>query len=88
LLASYNLDGGDSVYAKVVAVNFYGESAHSTAGNGAYYTRVPDPPVNVGEDVSLRTSTDNGLIWDDGSNNGGVAIEDYRINMREQGGVY
>jgi hypothetical protein len=27
LIASYNLDGGDSVYAKVVAVNFYGESA-------------------------------------------------------------
>jgi hypothetical protein len=27
LLASFNLDGGDSVYAKVVAENIYGESA-------------------------------------------------------------
>jgi hypothetical protein len=27
LIASYNLDGGDSVYAKVVAVNTYGETA-------------------------------------------------------------
>lgn len=27
LAAPYNMDGGDSVYAKVSAVNFYGESS-------------------------------------------------------------
>jgi hypothetical protein len=26
LISSFNLDGGDSVYAKVVAVNLYGDS--------------------------------------------------------------
>jgi hypothetical protein len=46
---------------------------------------VPDAPINFAEDTSVRTSTTNGLTWDDGVNNGGVAIIDYRINMREQG---
>jgi hypothetical protein len=76
------------VYAKVVAVNTYGETAQSTEGNGAYYTRVPDSPINLAEDISQRTSTTDGLTWDDGTNNGGVAIIDYRINMRVQGGTY
>jgi hypothetical protein len=82
LISSYNLDGGDSVYAKVVAVNTYGETAQSSEGNGAYYSRVPDSPINLAEDTSQRTSTTNGLTWQDGVNNGGVAINDYRINMR------
>lgn len=47
----YMVDGGDSVYAKVSAVNFYGESAQSEEGNGAYHTQVPDAPVNVAEVV-------------------------------------
>jgi hypothetical protein len=51
LIASFNLDGGDSVYAKVVAVNTYGETAQSSEGNGAYYSRVPDSPINLAEDT-------------------------------------
>lgn len=88
LIASFNLDGGDSVYAKVVAVNVYGETAQSVEGNGAYYTRVPDIPISLAEDISQRTSTTDGLTWSDGVNNGGVSIIDYRINMREQSGSY
>lgn len=83
MIASYNLDGGDSVFAKVIAVNTYGETAYSTEGNGAYYTRVPDIPLSLTEDNSVRTSTTNGLTWSDGTNNGGVPIIDYRINMRQ-----
>jgi hypothetical protein len=37
------------------------------------------------EDTTLRTSITNGLTWTNGANNGGVAIIDYRINMREVG---
>lgn len=47
LLANYNLDGGDSIYAKVTAANIYGESVQSESGNGAYYIRVPDQVINV-----------------------------------------
>lgn len=88
LAAPYNVDGGDSIYAKVVAVNVYGETTQSTEGNGAYYTRVPDQPINLAEDISVRSSTTDGLTWADGINNGGVPIIDYRVNMREQGGTY
>jgi hypothetical protein len=52
-------------------------------GNGAYYERVPDSPINLLEDITQRTSTTDGLTWDDGANNGGVAIIDYRISKRE-----
>jgi hypothetical protein len=31
----YNLVSGDEVYAKVSAINFYGESDQSVAGTGA-----------------------------------------------------
>lgn len=52
LLASpYNVDGGDYIWAKVMAANVYGETAISTEGNGAYYTRVPDIPINLAEDT-------------------------------------
>lgn len=85
MAAPYNVDGGDSVYAKVSAVNFYGESEQSVDGNGAYYTRVPDSPVSLAEDISVRTYTTDGLTWADGSNNGGEVVIDYRINQRVQG---
>jgi hypothetical protein len=49
---------------------------------------VPDSLINLAEDISQRTGTTDGLIWDDGLNNGGVPIIDYRINMRVQGGTY
>lgn len=74
LAIPYNVDGGDSVYAKVSAVNFYGESALSVEGNGAYYTREPDSPIQVLEDVTGKTSTTINLVWQDGSNNGGEPI--------------
>lgn len=57
-------------------------------GNGAYYTRTPDPPTNLLEDISVRTKTQDGITWEDGPNTGGVPINDYRISLRESGGVY
>jgi hypothetical protein len=42
----------------------------------------------VSEDISQRTSTTDGLTWADGVNNGGVAILDYRVNIKEEGGNY
>lgn len=68
------------MFAKVVATNVYGDSEQSTEGNGAVYTRVPDAPINLAEDNSVRTSTDNGLTWSPGAHDGGLTIDDYRIN--------
>ena len=85
LAAPYNVDGGDHIWAKVSAVNVYGESAQSSAGNDAMYTRVPDSPISLAEDSLQRTATTIGITWADGSNNGGVAITNYKIEYRAQG---
>lgn len=45
--APYLVDGGDHVWAKVSAVNVYGESELSAEGNNAYYTRTPDAPIDL-----------------------------------------
>jgi hypothetical protein len=87
LIASFNLDGGDTIYAKVVAVNAYGETDYSAESNGAYFTRVPDSPINLVEDITQRASNKNGVTWSDGANSGGSPISSYRITVSEQGGV-
>lgn len=45
--APYSLVQGDEVYAKVIATNFYGDSAKSPSGNGALVQVVPSAPVNL-----------------------------------------
>lgn len=71
LAGPFYIQGGDSIWAKVRAVNVYGESDLSAEGNDAFYYRVPDAPVSVAEDTSYRTSTTLGLVWSDGAHNGG-----------------
>ena len=88
LASPYNTVAADSIYAKVIATNVYGDSDQSVEGNGAIYTTIPDAPISIAEDVSLRTSTDIGLTWSDGVSNGGLTVEDYRISQRVQGGSY
>jgi hypothetical protein len=50
ITSPFNIVGGDSIHAKVVAGNIYGDSAQSTSGNGAIYTTVPDAPISIAED--------------------------------------
>jgi len=46
------LPWGSSIYAKVIAINYYGASVESDAGNGAIILTYPDAPVSVAEDYS------------------------------------
>lgn len=85
LVASLNFNGGESVWAKVVAVNIYGETELSPEGNGAVYTRVADAPLTLSEDISVRTSTTDGLTWIEAPHNGGLSVIDYRIYQRVEG---
>lgn len=83
LLASpYNIDGGDSIWAKLVATNVYGDSEQSFEGNGAYYTRIPDSPINLQEDRTDKTSSTLKVTWTDGPNDGGLSLLDYKVKMR------
>lgn len=85
LAEPYGFDGGDSIYAKVSAVNFYGESEQSLEGNDAYYTEVPDAPVSFAENSGVRTYTDMSFTWVDGALTGGAAVIDYRLKFRVSG---
>lgn len=52
IVEPYSLPWGSSVYAKVIAINIYGDSTESLAGNGAVIVTTPDAPINVAEDYS------------------------------------
>lgn len=74
-----SLEWGASIFAKVLATNSKGSSALSLPGNGGIIYRVPDAPVNLANVPSITTSTQIGLEWQDGPNDGGAPIEDYII---------
>ena len=77
--APFSLNWGDSVFATIIAVNTYGDSATSQPGNGAVIITYPDAPINLAEIVELRTSTSISFNWSEGLANGGSAVTDYRI---------
>jgi hypothetical protein len=77
------LPWGSSIYAKVIAINFYGDSLESLEANGAIITTTPDAPINLVEDYSLRTKSTLGIVWEKASFIGGAVIEDYRISIAE-----
>lgn len=79
--APYSLPWGSSVFAKVMATNVYGNSLYSEPGNDGVIVRIPDKPVNLLEDTSHRSKSTLGLTWNDGVENGGLPILDYRINI-------
>ena len=81
----YSLNWGTSVFAKVIATNSYGDSLESDAGNGAIITTTPDVPTDVAEVYAQRTKSTLGLSWVAPVFTGGDVIEDYRVNIAEQG---
>ena len=79
---------GDSIYAKIVAVNIYGESQQSTAGNGALIQTIPDSPINLVNDASTSTGYLIKFTWTEGISNGGSKVIDYNIYYDQGLGVY
>jgi len=75
----YNLQWGDDVWARVTAINLYGESLVSEPGNGAKLLTYPDPPINLIEDWSPKTQTTIGITWEDSAFDGGSAFTTYRV---------
>jgi hypothetical protein len=52
----YNLVLGDSIYAKAIPANVYGEGQMSTGGNGATIVLVPSAPVQLTNDGSITNA--------------------------------
>jgi hypothetical protein len=74
----FSIAWAGSIFAKVQAVNGYGSSIESVAGNGAKLQTNPDTPENLEENVDLRTASQLSLTWDDGFD-GGTDIIDYEV---------
>ena len=84
----YSLPWGSSVVAKIVAINYFGDSLSSLSGNGAVITTTPDPPTGLLEDYSKRTKSTLALTWTAPVFTGGALIEDYRVSVAEQGSAF
>jgi hypothetical protein len=67
-----------------VAINEYGESEASPAGNGAVIITYPDAPVDFSEDLTYRTSSSIGLKWNPGAHDGGSTVLNYILSYKEQ----
>ncbi len=79
---------GDSIFAKIVSVNVYGESQQSLAGNGALIQTIPDSPINLLNDASTTTGYLIKFTWTEGISNGGSKVIDYNIYYDQGLGVY
>jgi len=83
--APYSLNWGTNVHATVEAINAYGFSTVSAAGNGAIITTTPGAPYLLTEVVASRTKSTLGLSWTAPDSIDGVVIIDYKVNVAEQG---
>ena len=63
LIAPYNLEKGDSVQVRIVAINYYGESLSSPVGNGALIQTVSTEPINLSNVPSITNAEVIGLSW-------------------------
>lgn len=57
----FNLVLGNMVYAKVIAVNAYGDSSASAVGSGALIVLVPDAPIALLNDPAITNNQVVGL---------------------------
>lgn len=77
--APFLLSLGDNINIKVTAVNAYGDSELSEMGGGAVIQLVPDAPSVIANELSVTSDDKVGLVWTDGSSNGGSSIIDYQV---------
>ena len=75
----YNLDLSQSINAKVIAYNAYGDSLESSVGGGAVILLVPDAPINLSDAPLVTTDEQIGLIWSEGASTGGTPVIDYEV---------
>lgn len=82
----YSLLWGDLVYARVTAVNVYGESSVSNEGTGATISTVPDAPLSLANTPAQTTGEQITFSWAQGIDNGGTPVIDFNIQYKAVGG--
>lgn len=69
----------EAVYAKIISINFYGESVISEAGNGALIQLVPDAPIDLQNDPTATSDVTIKFTWIPGPSDGGAVVIDHDI---------
>lgn len=77
--APFAITWGGSIYAKITATNYLGDSVTSLVGNGAIILTFPDEPINLINNLEVTWGTTIGLTWDEGVENGGIPVLDYTV---------
>jgi len=72
--APYSLAKGQSVYAEIIATNYFGNSTASTAGNGGVVVLVPDAPLTLTNNALVTNAFQIGFTWLEGLSNGGTSV--------------
>jgi len=70
---------GNSIFAKITAVNIYGNSIESSGGNGAIILTNPDAPLTLQNVPQVTSGYQIGLSWVKGAAEGGTPVFEYRI---------
>jgi hypothetical protein len=52
IVEPYSLVLNEEIWAKIIAINVYGDSPFSEAGNDGLTKLIPDAPVNLANDAS------------------------------------
>jgi hypothetical protein len=86
--APFNLDWGESVKAKIVATNSYGDSLVSELGGDAILVTTPGAPISVTEVYADRSKSTLALSWSEPAFTGGESLSNFRVKIVEQGGSY
>jgi hypothetical protein len=81
----YSLANGANVSAKVLATNAVGNSAYSSAGNGAVLPSAAAPSVPAAPETAV-SGTDVTVTWN-APNNGGSAITGYTVAILQSDGT-
>lgn len=79
----FNLNDGDSVNARIVAMNCIGGSATSSVNNGAIIPSVPSAPT--AGTCGARTINSVTFTWSASANDGGAAVSEYRVTAQPVG---
>jgi hypothetical protein len=79
IIAPYEHVLDESVWVKIIAENFYGDSLISDTGNGGLVKLVPDAPINLANDATVTIDTLIKFTWEEGASNGGDTVLDFSI---------
>lgn len=86
--APFNLQIGQKVKAKIIAVNNAGESPESDTSGEAVSAQEPDAPVNLLRWDQYVTTSQIAITWDDGAFDGASPIIDYQVSYDQSSSVY